>query len=152
MYFDGNDYQLEKRRKIMSQFSNYLKERKESSLNFFYGEGNYQRTNNRVRIINHIIDNDNILLVTNNVQYFPNKETYVLWVDNNKVVYLKDWQVKEVFNYEKLGDCFIVKINRKYFKAYNCFTTDKFLFEKEETFDDLYEVAKSQDENELWLK
>lgn len=136
----------------MSKYSEFLKQRKENNLIFFLGERNYKETSKRFKIINHVIDNDNILLVTNNVQYFTNKEVYVLWVANNKVVYLKDWQVKPVYNYEHLGDTYIVKLNRNFFKSYNCFTNENILIEKEYSFDNLVEIAKSQDENEIWFK
>jgi hypothetical protein len=62
----------------MSKYSEFLKQRKENNLIFFLGERNYKETSKRFKIINHVIDNDNILLVTNNVQYFTNKQVYVL--------------------------------------------------------------------------
>ena len=136
----------------MSKYSEFLKQRKENNLNFFLGEGNYKETSKRFKIINHVIDNDNILLVTNNVQHFTNKQVYVLWIANNKVVYLKDWQVKPVYNYEHLGDTYIVKLNRNFFKAYNCFTNNDIFIEKEYSFDALVEIAKSQDSSDLWFK
>ena len=136
----------------MSKYSNFLKQRKTNSLDFLIGEGNYKTTNNRFQIKNHVIDNDTILLITNNVQYFSNKDIYVLWIAEDKVVYLKSWQVKEVYNFEHLGDCYIVKLNRQYFKPYQCFKNDFLMIEKEYTFDVLLEVAKSQTGNGLWFK
>ena len=138
--------------KKMSKYSEFLKQRKTNGLDFFLGEGNYKTTNNRFQIKNYVLDNDTILLITNNVQYFSNKEIYVLWIAEDKVVYLKSWQVKEVYNFEHLGDCYIVKLNRQYFKPYQCFKNDFLMIEKEYTFDDLLEVTKSQTGNCLWFK
>ena len=136
----------------MSKYSDFLKQRKENNLNFFFGEGNFVQSAKRFKITNHIIDNDNIVLVTSNVQYFPKKQSFVLWVANNKVVYLKDWQVKSVYNYELLGDTYIVKLNRKFFKAYDCFTNEELMIEKEYSFNDLKAIAKSQDNSDIWFK
>lgn len=132
----------------------YLKTKIKSFLekNNFFGENNLETSNKRFQIKNHVIDNDNILLITNNIQYFPNKECFVIWVGSNKIVYLKDWQVITVYNFEIIGDTYIVKLNRQFFKKYDCFKSDKFIFESEETFDSLLDIAKSQTGNGLWFK
>lgn len=96
----------------------------------FFGENNLETSNKRFQIKNHVINNDNILLITNNIQYFQNKGCYVLWIGNEKIVYLKEWQVMPVYNFETIGYAYIVKLNRNYFKSYNCFKSDRFFFEK----------------------
>lgn len=134
------------------KYNDYLKTKEENKNTFFFGENNLETSNKRFQIKNNVIDNDNILLITNNIQYFSNKECFVLWVGNDKIVYLKDWQVIPVYNFETIGYAYIVKLNRNYFKSYNCFKSDRFFFEKEETFDTLLDVAKQQTGNNLWFK
>lgn len=134
------------------KYNDYLKTKEENKNTFFFGENNLETSNKRFQIKNNVIDNDNILLITNNIQYFLNKECFVLWVGNNKIVYLKDWQVMPVYNFEIVGDTYIVKLNRQFFKKYDCFKSDNFIFENEETFDSLLDVAKSQTGNGLWFK
>lgn len=51
----------------------------------FFGENNLETSNKRFQIKNHVINNDNILLITNNIQYFQNKGCYVLWIGNEKL-------------------------------------------------------------------
>ena len=70
----------------------------------------------------------------------------VLIIANNKAVYLKDWLVKPVHNYFNDIYAYAVKINRQYFKPYT-FKSDfeDMCIETEYTFDDLLNVAKEQD-------
>ena len=76
----------------MSKYSEYLKARKENHIEFFFGKVNY--VSNKYFNFNHIIDEDNIVVITNNIKFI--KGSLVLVVANNKVVYLKDWQVESV--------------------------------------------------------
>ena len=103
---------------------------------------------------NHVIDDDNIIINTNNVKTI--KENFVLIVDKNKAVYLKDWQVRPVHNYDLSLNMYCVKLNRRYFKPYTFrFDFEGFDFEKEVTFDELKEIAATQDELKLaqgWMK
>jgi len=135
-----------------SYIKEMFKRERENKLNWIFGEGNYQDGNKRFNCINQVANDDEIVIITNNVQFWKNKEQFVLWVDNNKIVYLKDFQVFKVYNYEVLGNCYIVKLNRKYFKSYNCYENENMCFEKEDTFDDLLKLAKEQTEKKLWFK
>lgn len=135
----------------MSKFSDYINSRKESENKFFFGEDcegvDYVRWT-------HFKNEDEIIIATSNVKYFKNKNQFVLVVDDNKVVYLKDWQVKSIkkwINGEGVN-AYAVKLNRKFFKSYTfSFSFDDVAFTKEDTFDSLVEVAKLQDqENQGW--
>lgn len=116
--------------------------------NKFYGAVNH--TSNKHFTYNPILDEDNIIIRTNNIRRF--KDSLVLVVGNNKVVYLKDWQVRQVIfklNRDWLKT-FVVKINRNYFKMYSWKSdfTD-FYFEKDNDFDSWKEIASSQTEGTI---
>lgn len=129
----------------MSNLKEFFKERKEKDLKFRFGDD--------VKIMGdtfqftHFKNNDEIIIATNNVKYWSNKDQYVLVVANNKVVYLKPWQVTPIKNWnDGLGNSYAVKLSRKFFKAYQMpFEFEDMMFEKEDTFDSLAEVAKEQD-------
>lgn len=95
-------------------------------------------------------DDDNVTIVTNNIiQLGEYGEYYVLLVGEGKGVWLKDWQVKECrVGQQTYLPAFTVKLSRQYFTVKDI-TSPKgndFFFEKEETFDDMIELAKIQDE------
>lgn len=95
-------------------------------------------------------DDDNVTIVTNNIiQLGEYGEYYVLLVGEGKGVWLKDWQVKECrVGQQTYLPAFTVKLSRQYFTVKDI-TSPKcndFFFEKEETFDDMVELAKIQDE------
>lgn len=95
-------------------------------------------------------DPDVITIITGNVRRF--KDDYVLVVDNNKVVFLKGWQIAPIYCNELGMNAFAVKLNRKYFKPYTWKASEftDFLFEKEDTFDSLAETAKEQAYQSKW--
>lgn len=135
----------EKNKKTYSQ---YLKERKEKDLKFFYGE-DIRKVSNKYFEFKRVIDNDNIIIITNNIRVI--KDSYVLVVGEKKAVYLKDWQVRRVSNYYEDLEAYAVKLNRKYFKTYN-FKNEidpELYFEKDNDFNDLLELAKLQDERNI---
>lgn len=110
----------------------------------FYFKGGYDYVSNKYFNFKHIIDDNNIIVCTNNVKFL--KGNPVLIVDNNKGVYLKDWQIKLVVVYGA-ETAYLVKLNRNYFKPYQfSFKFDDMYFEKEDTFDSLSFYAKEQDE------
>lgn len=126
----------------MSKYSEYIKSRKEKDLEFFFGE--VTKKSNKYFEYNSIIDEDNIIIITNNIKTI--KGNMVMIVDNNKAVYLKDWQVRRVHNFYNGVSAFAVKLNRKYFKPYTFrFDFEDMAFEQEETFDSLKECATEQD-------
>lgn len=128
----------------MSKYSDYIKEAKDKDLKFFYGD-DLKHVSNKYITFKHYKDDDNIILVTNNIATV--KGNYVLVVDNNKAVYLKDWQVRAIYNYFENFNGYAVKLNKKYFKVYT-FKSDfnQFLFLKENSWEDLVAIAKEQDE------
>ena len=92
---------------------------------------------------NRIINDDEIIIITSNIKII--KDTPVLVVGNNKAVYLKNWLIREVRNYNLDIYDYAVKLNRKYWKVYTFKSDFEDIFiEKEATFDDLVEVAKEQ--------
>lgn len=125
----------------MSKYSEYIKSRKEKDLEFFFGE--VTKKSNKYFEYNSIIDEDNIIIITNNIKTI--KGNMVMIVDNNKAVYLKDWQVRRVHNFYNGVSAFAVKLNRKYFKPYTFrFDFEGMAFEQAETFDSLKECAAEQ--------
>lgn len=130
----------------MSNYSEYLKGLKAKYIKSFFGE--VKQKSNKYFTFKHYIDDDNVIIITNNIKYI--KGNPVLVVDNNKVVYLKDWLVEPVRNYNNGIYAYAAKVSRKFFKVYT-FKNDfeDMAFEKETTFDELVEIAKEQDENNM---
>ena len=128
---------------VMSSYSEYMKSRKEKDLAFFFGD--VKKKTNKYFEYNSVVDNDNIIIITNNIKII--KGNYVLLVDNNKGVYLKEWQVKPVHNFYNGMSAYAVKLNRKYFKPYTFkFEFEGMAFTQEDTFDSLMAVAETQTE------
>lgn len=113
----------------------------------FYFKGGYNYVSNKYFTFKHIIDDNNIIVCTNNVKFL--KGNPVLIVDNDKGVYLKDWQIKRVVVYGA-DMAYLVKLDRNYFKPYKfSFKFDDMYFEEEDTFDSLFKCAKEQDEDKI---
>lgn len=130
----------------MSKLSDLYKARKENHIHFFFGDD--AEIHGEVIDFKGYKDDDHVIVITNNVRYWRNKDVFVLIVDNNKVVYLKDWQVEAIKNWDLGQNSYAVKLDRRYFKTYTMsFKFDDVCFAKEDTFDDLVAVAKSQDLN-----
>ena len=73
-------------------------------------------------------------------------------VDNDKAVYLKDWQVKPVHSFSEGMSGWAVKLNRKYFKPYTFKKPfDDYSFDKQDDFDSLLKTAKKQDKTYIAL-
>lgn len=127
----------------MSSYSEFLKKVKEQNKEKFFP--NYKNVSNKYFVFDHYVNDDEIVIVTSNV--ITVKGTPVLVVGNNKVVYLKDFCVEPVHNYDLGINAYAVILKREYFKVYT-FKKDfeDFHFEKEESFDDLVATAKEQDE------
>lgn len=130
----------------MSKLNEYIKDTKEKNLEYFFGD--IHHTSNKYFTFNRVKSDDEIIIVTNNIHQI--KDNLVLIVDNNKAVYLKDWQVRGIMNYYENLYAFAVKLNRKYFKTYTFKNDFDFVhFNSEDTFDSLLEVAKNQDEENM---
>ena len=129
----------------MSKLNELFKSMKEKDLNFFFGKGNWSNKSNQYYNFKRVINENEIIIISGNVKTIKNN--YVLVVGNNKVVYLKDWAVRPVRNFENNVYAYAVKLNRNYFKVYT-FKSDfeDLYFEKEENFDDLLDTAKEQEE------
>lgn len=130
----------------MGKLGDYIKQQKEKDIERFFGKVNH--TSNKYFTFNRIINNDEIIIITSNIKII--KDTPVLVVGNNKAVYLKDWLIREVRNYNLDIYDYAVKLNRMYWKVYT-FKSDfeDILIEKEATFDDLVEVAKEQNKKNI---
>ena len=127
----------------MSNFSEYMKSRKENDMKFFYGET--EKKSNKYFYFKRVQDEDNIILLTDNIKFF--KGSPVLVVAENKVVYLKVWQIRNVHNYHLGVNTYAVKLNRNYFKKYTLsFVLDDFAGKEEDDFDSLKKIAAEQDE------
>ena len=126
----------------MSTYSEYMKGVKENNLVRFFGE--VEHKSNRYFTFNHYINDNEAIIITDNVKYI--KGNPVLIIANNKAIYLKDWLVRPVHNYFNDIYAYAVKINRQYFKPYT-FKSDfeDMCIETEYTFDDLLNVAREQD-------
>ncbi len=129
----------------MSNLNDLIKNIKNKDLDFFFGKGNWSNKSNQYYNFKRVINENEIIIITNNIKKIKNN--YVLVVGNNKVVYLKDWAVRPVRNFENNVYAYAVKLNRNYFKVYT-FKSDfeDLYFEKEENFADLLELAKEQEE------
>lgn len=135
----------------MSKFSEFIKDCKKREMDFFFKAG-WKKVSNKYFEFKRVVNDDEIIIVSTNVVFWHNKGQYVMFVDNNKVVYLKDWQVRQVKSWDLGMNAYIVKLNRQYFKSYQLpFESEDLCFEKEETFDDLLKVAQEQEkENVAW--
>lgn len=135
----------------MSKLSDTIKTAKVKAAKHFFGE-DAVTDGSRVSW-KHDVDENTIIIATNNVKFFKKRETYVLVVDNNKIVYLKDWQVTPIKNWDLGTNAYAVKLNRNYFKVYNLsFSFEDMSFTKEDTFDSLKEVARQQDQMNIEWK
>lgn len=128
------------------QLKQHYADMKNKDRDFFFGEGNWEAVSNKYFNFKRYIDNDNIIILTNNIRFV--KGNPVLLVDNNKAVYLKSWQIKPVESWfgEYMLATNAVKLNRNFFKVYTFKSDfDNMAFEQEDTFDSLIEDAKLQD-------
>lgn len=131
----------------MSSLSKFIKSQKEKDEKWFFGES-LNHTSNKYFTFKRFIDDENVIVITNNVKIL--KDNYVLLVDNNKGVYLKDWQVRKLHNYDLGLNFYAVKINKNYFKPYTFnFYFEDMAFEKEDTFETLVDAAKLQDKENM---
>lgn len=105
---------------------------------------NQKKVTNKYFTFNRIIDNDNICVVTNNIKFWKGQPVLIL--DKNHVVYLKDWNVIAIRNYQHCIYGYAVKLNRQYFKVYETKFDIEDFSESDEcmTFDSWYEIAKEQ--------
>lgn len=79
--------------------ANWFKDKAVKDLNFFFGENNWRKISNKYyTIVNSVLNDDEFLLRTNNIKTYTKGENLkiILLVGNNKAVYLKDWQVKNI--------------------------------------------------------
>ena len=51
----------------MSSFGDYMKAKTEKEDDFFFGAGNREKNSNKYFTFKHVLDNDNIIINTNNV-------------------------------------------------------------------------------------
>lgn len=111
----------------------------------FFGEGNKTYKSNQYFTFKHVLDDDTIIINTNNVKRV--KGNLVLIVDNDKAVYVKEWNFRGMHNYDQLGDnVYLVKLQRQYFKPYTFSRPfEGFSFNGMQDFDFLKGIAEQQD-------
>lgn len=129
----------------MSRFSEYAREVAERADGRYFGEGNLRRISNKYFTFKHALGPDEMIIATANVSYWFRKDQWVLWVANDKVVYLKPWQVRAVRNAYTGAHGYLVKLSRGWFRPYRCFTNESLAIEGEDGFDSLMRVAEDQD-------
>lgn len=102
-----------------------------------------QLVSNKYFTYDSVIDKDNIIVRTNNVKMI--KGNPVLIVDNDKGIYLKDWQVAPIKMDRGETNTYAVKLNRNYMKEYTFKSNfDDVSFSKKDDFNSLMKVARSQ--------
>ena len=127
----------------MSKLSDAIKASREKQMAWFFN-GGYTMKTNKYFTFSHVIDDDNIVIVTSNVTDI--RDSKVLVVDNNKAVYLKDWQVLHVHSYYEEFNAYAVRLNRNFFKTYTFKgNIGDFSFAEADTFESLKRLAAEQD-------
>lgn len=119
-------------------------------LDNFFGMLNYKTHRDKGVEYKSVIDEDNIIIRTDNIRYINVDEHSVepvLIVSKNKALRLKNWQYKKV-SYIKDGKRYstnIVKLKKQYFNPVwfiNEFENVNFSYE--DTWDNLYQTAIAQ--------
>lgn len=134
----------------MSDFATFIKEKARRENERFFGEGNRKKLSNKYYTFKHVLDNDTIIINTNNVRIV--KDSLILVVGDDKAVYLKDWNVRKAHNYDWGIDFWIVKLSRAFFKVYTFKSRidNDLMFDVDlQDFDYLLEVAKEQDKENM---
>ena len=131
----------------MSKYSDFLKQRKEKDLEFFFGK-DIKYESKKYFTFNRIHDDDNITIITPDVTIV--KESAVPVVGENKAVYLKEWAFRPVHNFEARLNTWAVKLCRKYFKVYT-FKKPFYGYEgmAEKSFDDYLQLAAEQNRENM---
>lgn len=123
----------------------FMNEKDNRERDAFFGKGNWSLNDKKEIIYNPVLDNDNIILRTNNIRIVDNM--YVLVIGNDTGIVLKDECVKRAV-VSNLGlSTYIVKLNRQSFLDNRCSYEDiecEFDFDNEEDFGFLLEVASQQ--------
>lgn len=126
----------------MTKYSEYMKQRAAKDEEWFFGETHH--TSNKYFTFKHYISDDEVIVITNNIKMV--KGNWVLVVASNKAVYLKEWQIRSIRNYDMGIYGYAVKLNRKFFKPYTFRSNfEDIIIEEEETFDTMVQIAKEQD-------
>lgn len=137
----------------MSNCNDKLKSQKRKDMEFFFGKDIKMKGNNYFTFPR--IQGDTIIILTNNIKYFPKKESYVLVLGKKTGLWLKDWQIRPVANYQNGINAYAVKITKQYFNPYifneNIFEAF-FNEDTEDTFESLLEVAKAQEKENMPIR
>lgn len=134
---------------MATRSSEYFKRCAENADNRFFGAGNKVKETNKYFTYKHFLDDDTVIINTNNVREV--KGNPVLVVGKNKAVYLKDWNIRTAHNYGDIcEDFYLVKIQRQYFKPYTFKSAfEDFCFDADQDFDTLLAVAQAQDQQNM---
>ena len=128
----------------MSSYGDYIKKVKATDEAWFFGPSVVHRSN-KYFSFDHVISEDEIILVTNNIVHV--KGNPVLVVGTNAGVYLKDWTIREVHNHREGFNAYAVKLKRDFFRVYTFGAplSEDLDIDGVQTFDDLMKLAASQD-------
>lgn len=134
----------------MSRKSEIIAHKRAKNMLYFYGRG-VEWTKTKQKWV-HYQSDDFIIIATQNVKCFKNGQ-WVLVVGNNKIVNLKDFQIRAIKNWAVKENAYAVRLTRQYFHVKTLsFTFTDTAFEKDQTWWDLVELAKVQDNEQLWWK
>lgn len=123
----------------------------EKEMNLYFGKDKWKKHSRNMISFCHVINDEMVCLVTNNVKYFKKSDVYALMIANNKCVWLKAWQVKECHNFWTEEKAHIVKLTKQYFNPQVLDSNIVENIEDELTWDKILEQAKAQDiENKQW--
>lgn len=131
----------------MSRYSEYLERKKYNSILRFFGEG-IEFDNGYVKSFKHYKSDQEVIIITNNVIMI--NETPVLILGNNKGHYLKWFNIKKLKKFNSTITSYAIKINKEFFKIYEFKNNfEDFYFDNDVSFEDLIEIAKEQDKNQI---
>jgi hypothetical protein len=126
----------------MATLTEFNAERKAKDRAFFYGN-EVVNTSNKYFRFNRVQDEDNVTILTSNIIFV--KGSPLLVVGPQHVIYLKDWQLRTVRNYDQDIKTYAVKLSRNYFKVYTFRNEiNDICVENEMVFDDFLNIAIDQ--------
>lgn len=134
--------------------SDKLKTNQRKNMEHFYGPS-LKMTSGNYFHFNSVLNNDEIILLTNEVKNIKGKP--VLMLSKKTGIYLKEWQIRKVCNYQKGINCYAVKLNRNFFNPYSFSINFEEVQNNFNTFDDICECVKEQNQENLsiregWIK
>ena len=126
----------------MGRYGGFTTEVRDQEKERFFGDRRF--VTSKFFTFEHVLDDDNIIVVTDAVKMLRNG-SIVLIVGNQEAVYLKEWQIWKVTGYYGEFDGWAVKLCRDYFKPYRFNKPfPGVFFRQPDTFDNLKATARGQ--------